>query len=58
MFGQQIVEIKCTLDKRNMTLSVARPMEQWPIPAQFEIIAIRIGNVDRLVRTMIRDLAQ
>ena len=36
-----------------MTLGVERPIVLWPIPAELKPVAVRITQVERLVRTVV-----
>src|SRR5262249_20767901 len=56
--GQQAIEIQFAAAERDVALRVTRPLIHRAIPAQFEVVAVRILNVDRFVCPMVGDLAQ
>src|SRR3954471_16296571 len=58
--GQQILEVQVSLERLahvDLAVGVPRPFVERPVPAQLEVVAVRVGDVDRLLRPLVRALA-
>src|SRR3977135_454896 len=57
--GQQRLEVDLVaLLSEQVPGVVARPLVERAVPAQLEVVAVRVGDVDRQVRAVVGGLAQ
>ena len=56
--GQQVLKVELALGECYVALGIARPLLHWTIPAQLEIVPVRVLDVDRFVRAVVGDLTQ
>src|SRR4051794_10875097 len=58
---QQVLEVEVALERLahvDLAVGAARPLVERAVPAQLEVVAVRVGDVDRLVRAVVGALAQ
>jgi hypothetical protein len=51
--SQQVVEVELAVGE-----ALARPLSRRPVPRELEIVAVRVGEIDRFVRAVIGELPQ
>ena len=55
--GEEVVEVELAEGRRESATLGPRPLIDRPVPCQLEIIAVRIGEIDRFVGAVVGKLA-
>lgn len=56
--GEEVFEVEVIKDRAQAAALVVGPLFDWPVPGEFEIVAVGIGEIDRFVGTVVRKLPE
>src|SRR5262249_3322955 len=56
--AEQVLQVQLAAGERKPALGVARPLLRWAVPVELDVVAVGVGDVDRLVRAVVGQLAQ